>query len=147
MTSPQLLITLTPDRLGLQAELPGTNGSRRVVSLSSKAFFSDCLRMLLAQANLKVEIGLDGAPTQAQVKHWEGHSAQAPSDRCPFCLEAGWVHSRAGREKPREHSVGDGSVKVRRLPAKGKARGGGGGGGQKRILARKISASLEELGL
>ncbi len=146
MNSPQLLITLTPDRLGLQAELPGANGSRRVVSLSSKAFFSDCLRILLAQANLKVEIGLDGAPTQAQVRHWEQHGADHPSDRCPFCLEAGWVHFRPGSgQRRREQTQGDGSVKVRRLPAKGKARSGG--GGQKRNLARKISASLEELGL
>jgi len=136
MTIPQLIITLTPDRLGLQAELPGVNGSRRVVSLGKSEFFSSCLRILRATADAKVEIGLDGAPTQAQVKHWDQHSPKAPSDRCPFCLAEGWVHSRPRGAKRSEQTQGDGSVKVRKIAA----RGG-------RPLGRKISASLEELGL
>ena len=144
---PQLIITLSPDRSGLQVELPGANGSRRVVPLAGKQFYESCLRMLQAQAERKVQIGLDGAPTQAQVKHWERHSI-FPDDRCPFCLAEGRAgHARRGSWKPaREHTVGDGSIRVTRLPSAGPSAGQRSATGKR--LSRKVEGKmLEELGL
>ena len=114
---PQLIITLSRDQASLQAELPGANGSRRVVALGSgEDFHSACLRILQAQARRHVEIGLDGAPTERQVKHWEH---EAPDPNCAFCKAEG----RIGRGRARIYSVGagDGSVRVRKVKGKGKA--------------------------
>lgn len=133
---PHLIITLTPDQAGLQAELPGANGSRRVCQLSRKDFAGDCLRILQGLARSAVAIGEDGAPTQQQVRHWERHEL-FPDSRCSFCRAEGRA-APAGTKTPKayQQSAGDGSVTVRRIAAKGKAR-----------AKTKLTASLEELGL
>jgi hypothetical protein len=117
--TPQLIITLSPDQSQLQAELPGLNGSRRVCVLPRKNrdFIEACRRILQGLALGKVQIGLDGAPTSQQVRHWERHS-MFPDDRCPFCLDEKRVTSQRRQQRLSEHTVGDGSVTVRRVPSR-----------------------------
>lgn len=117
MTSrtPQLIVTLTPQG-ALAVELPGHMATRRQVLLAQGEAGPTLLRMLEAQARDGMEIGLDGAPTQAQVRHWERHS-QWPSSSCRFCLAEGRAtpdHKRGG--KAPIMSTPDG-VQVRRLRA------------------------------
>lgn len=137
---PQLIITLSPTRDALQLELPGVNGLRRVVPVRTQDLATTCLRILCAQAERKVQIGLDGAPTQRQVRHWERHDL-FPDDRCPFCIAEG--RTRAGQGRPgwrrtSEHTVGDGSIKVRKLLPKSR----------KISASRQVSDSLaDDLGL
>ena len=69
MAIPQVIVTLSPQG-HLQAELPGANGSRRRVDLRADSAVKTLTRILQGQLQSKVEIGLDGAPTQAQVRHW-----------------------------------------------------------------------------
>ncbi len=71
--TPQLILTLSPAG-ALLVELPGANGSRRRVELKPGEAEGSLLRMLQAQLRREVEIGLDGAPTERQVEHWE-HSS------------------------------------------------------------------------
>src|SRR6266851_2775095 len=121
---PQLIITLNLTRDGLQAELPGANGSRRVIALRGADFYESCLRMLKAQAESKIQIGLDGAPTQAQVKHWERHQIWS-DDRCPFCISEGRVSRGKARAARYENTAGDGSVTVTRIPSRRARRAAG----------------------
>lgn len=132
---PQLIITLSPSQDGLQAELPGANGARRVVSFSKKDFAGDCLRILQGLARRAIEIGEDGAPTQAQVKHWERHEL-FPDPRCPFCRAEDRVGpAKVAKSKPLEIAIGDGSASVRRVKV------------HQRESKTRLTASLEELGL
>lgn len=133
---PQIIITLTPDHSALQAELPGLNGTRRVIPLRSADIAETLLRILQGQHRQKVEIGLDGAPTARQIWHWERHNVW-PSNDCPFCIADGRCTSGASRHRPVEHAAGDGSVTVRRVPAKASGQGSG----------RICALSIEELGI
>lgn len=117
MTSrtPQLIITLTPQGT-LAVELPGSQATRRQVAIRTGDAGETLLRILEAQARDATEIGLDGAPTQKQVLHWERHG-QWPSSSCRFCIAEGRAsvdHSRV--PKPLVMSTPDG-VQVRRLKA------------------------------
>lgn len=86
--TPQIIVTLSP--LGqLVIELPGV-GTRRQITSRDGEFHETCRRILEAQAMDRTEIGLDGAPTQAQVKHWERHQVW-PDSHCRFCLAEGRV--------------------------------------------------------
>lgn len=89
MTSrvPQLLLTLTPQG-ELAVELPGHQATRRQVVLRTAEAGASLLRMLEAQARQQCEIGLDGAPTERQVRHWERHETW-PDSHCRFCLAEG----------------------------------------------------------
>ena len=89
MTSliPQLIVTLTATG-ELAVELPGSQGTRRKVTLRVSEAGASLVRMLEAQAREGAEIGLDGAPTVAQVRHWERHSI-GPSTSCRFCIAEG----------------------------------------------------------
>lgn len=113
--TPQLIITLAPDG-GLVIELPGS-GKRRQVRSRDSDFATSCRRMLEAQALDRTEIGLDGAPTQAQVRHWERHQIW-PSGQCRFCHAEG--RSRpdqgAGLRRPKKVLVSEcHGVEVRRI--------------------------------
>lgn len=138
--TPQVIVTLSLDRSGLQVELPGANGSRRVVALDSRHIFEHLLRLLLAQADRRIEIGLDGAPTQAQARHWRHLSPDGggPSDTCKFCLADGLI-SRGRAPRGNVIAIGDGSATVRRLSPRGKARQGS--------QQQRIRQTLEEIGL
>lgn len=117
MTSrtPQLILTLTPQGT-LAVELPGFQGTRRRIDIHLAEAGPTLLRILEAQVREATEIGADGAPTQAQVKHWEKH-ATWPSASCRFCLGEGRATPDHGRvAKPLLLSRGDG-VQVRKLPA------------------------------
>jgi hypothetical protein len=123
---PQVIVTLAPNGT-LIAELPGPNGARRQVALGTgirKSFGEpvplveeSLTRILQGQLNSRVEIGLDGAPTQAQVKHWERHEIWA-DPTCRFCIAERGLHGRVkpshSKEKPVVVSKSNG-VEVRRL--------------------------------
>src|SRR5216684_3310511 len=91
---PQILVTLSPSG-ELQAELPGSNGARRVVPLQ-RDVSTTLLRILNSQlhAGDSVEIGEDGAPTARQVRHWTNHKT-FPDYQCPFCQSEGRFHLRS----------------------------------------------------
>ena len=85
MTSPSVNVSLSPAGR-LQIELPG-HGPDRVIELK----WTDAVdpaatikRVLKGLAQQQSSIGLEGAPTAQQVKHWESHQ-QFPNDKCPFC--------------------------------------------------------------
>jgi hypothetical protein len=131
---PQVIVTLAPNGR-LIAELPGPNGARRKVDLAG-----DCeatlTRILQAQLRNRIEIGLDGAPTQAQTRHWERHSIWADPS-CPFCIAERGLKPK--KDKARLDAVadsldrinkgnkgllnaGNGEVTVRRIGAKDTAK-------------------------
>lgn len=112
---PQVIVTLAPNG-ALIAELPGPNGARRQVPLG-KDPGETLLRILQGQLSSRVEIGLDGAPTEAQVRHWERHEIWA-DPTCRFCIAERGLHPRQkpreAKEKPVIVSKSNG-VEVRRL--------------------------------
>lgn len=123
--TPQLLLSLSPEG-ALQTELPGAFGTRRKLVLQGtpETQLSTIRRVLEALAQDKTEIGLDGAPTEAQVRHWERHCGegfQAQADtRCRFCIEEGRFGAPAQARtvrKPLVYRTSSG-VEVRRIPAK-----------------------------
>lgn len=121
MTSrvPQLTVTLTPDGQ-LAVELPGHQATRRQIILRANEAGETLLRMLEGQARNQAEIGQDGAPTVAQVKHWERHSIWA-SSQCRFCLAEGRAkpdHSAHRRQGKKTLVYKDNTgVEVRRIKA------------------------------
>lgn len=119
MTSriPQLIVTITPQG-HLAVELPGHQATRRQVVLNEREAGASLLRMLEGQARDAAEIGLDGAPTSAQVKHWERHQIWADA-HCRFCIAEGRAKpDYSSMRKPRHQVVLKDSangVEVRRL--------------------------------
>jgi hypothetical protein len=115
---PQVIVTLAPNGT-LIAELPGPNGARRQVPLGKNPG-ETLTRILQNQLSNRTEIGLDGAPTQAQVKHWERHEIWA-DPTCRFCIAERGLHPRqkpkATTQKPVVVSKSNG-VEVRRLSDK-----------------------------
>jgi hypothetical protein len=101
---PQVIVTLAPNGT-LIAELPGPNGARRQVPLGPKPG-ETLTRILQNQLSNRTEIGLDGAPTQAQVRHWERHEIWA-DPTCRFCITERGLHPR---QKPK--AVADKAVVV-----------------------------------
>lgn len=95
---PQLLITLGPND-ELIVELPGTS-TRHKVELRSGEAEASLRRMLQAQRSDRCELGLDGAPSQAQVLHWERHQQWA-DERCRFCIAEGRISGRSKRAAPK----------------------------------------------
>lgn len=115
--TPQLILTLDPETGALCAELPGQQATRRKVMLRTSEAGETLLRILNAQLQDRSEIGLDGAPTQAQVLHWERHGIW-PSAQCRFCLAEGRAKkSPSDTRKAYTVSRGSDGVEVRRLPA------------------------------
>lgn len=103
----------------LQMELPGAAAlGLRTVLLKPGKEAEGLRRVLEAQARSRAAIGEDGLPTRAQVRHWEQHST-FPSHSCPFCVSEGRAQGkRKARPGPAEQTRGDGSVKVRVIPAR-----------------------------
>jgi hypothetical protein len=132
--APQVLVTITPEG-GLAIELPGQQATRRQVLLRTSDAGATLLRILKAQQDHRVELGLDGAPTGAQVHHWERHNIW-PDSRCRFCLVEGRA-KKSPKKRVLVYKTPDG-VEVRRIKA------GATGLGLK--LETKIQAP-EEIGL
>lgn len=82
---PQVIITLSPDGL-LQAELPHSGGRHHVLISS----LEDISQILAAQLRQTPEtIGLDRAPPNGQIRHWDKHLDKKESDpNCPWCIAA-----------------------------------------------------------
>lgn len=121
MTSraPQLLITLSPQGK-LVCELPGQQATRRQIELRTSDAGETLLRILEGQAREGIEIGLDGAPTAAQVRHWERH-ATWPSSACRFCIAEGRAQpDHASHRKQRflrvERRTDGVEIRVKKIP-------------------------------
>jgi|SRR6267154_3976649 len=118
---PQVLVSLTPTG-GLKVELPGVSATRRVVELRSGEEGETLRRILEAQLLGDVEIGLDGAPTGAQVRHWERHQ-DFPAEGCRFCMAEGRYLVQSSRSKVRI-IINRSDCVVRIIPAKAKGKAG-----------------------
>lgn len=93
---PQVIVTLNPQG-GLSIELPAGPGARRKIELREGEEGDTLRRVLQEQMNGNISIGQDGAPTRAQVYHWEHHLDGAPSPRCSFCLSEGLIRGTPKR--------------------------------------------------
>lgn len=112
--TPQVIVTLSPQG-GLVVELPGANGGRHRVELRHGAEGEDLRRILEAQLGQRCQLGEDGSPTQAQVKHWEQHGVFA-DERCPFCIAEGRTTGPKRQRQPRAVVLTEwAGVKVRRV--------------------------------
>lgn len=116
--TPQAIVTLTPEGT-LAIELPGANGSRRKVELRHGSVEQTLLEILHGQLKSRVQIGEDGAPTQAQVKHWERHEVFGDA-RCAFCIAEG--RTFGSNRSHRVIASYDGVV-IRRVEAKRRGKG------------------------
>jgi hypothetical protein len=131
--SPSLIISLAPDGTP-HIELPWSlNREFRVIPLDKPSTtHSTILSILAARQRAEIGIGSDGAPTQAQVRHWELHRTIV-EPRCAFCRAAAKANglrlvdpaalAKVRQVKTglrREESRGNGKVKVRTIPAKAK---------------------------
>lgn len=133
--SPQVLVTLSPDGK-LVLELPGTQATRRQLQVRDGELAETLHRILQAQLSDQTEIGLDGAPTQAQVQHWERHGIWA-SSQCRFCISEGRAKPDYSvlrtKRKQVVYKTGQG-VEVRRILS--------GASGPKTIKAKKNASEL-----
>lgn len=137
MSIPQVIVTLSPSG-DLQAELPGPNGSRRVVPLLPGQQMDTLLRILVAQRDGQLSVGEDGAPTMAQAIHWQRH-AIFRDPACPFCaaeLRQFEVKRSRTRTPKQSHEAGRG-VRVTLVPPRVKGR----------AKPKALKETLEELGL
>lgn len=115
MTVPQIIVSLLPDGQ-MCVELPGPSASRRKVELREGEVEQTLRRILEHQMLGEVEIGLDGAPTGAQVEHWERHQEWAKNG-CRFCMDEGRYASNGGKPSRMILKRSDG-VEVRRVAPK-----------------------------
>jgi hypothetical protein len=85
--TPQIILTLSPVGT-LQAELPSSNGSRRVIPLDEAKpheTLDNLRRLLFAQRSATSHaIGTVGFPSAHQFHH-SVHHQSAPAESCPFC--------------------------------------------------------------
>lgn len=131
MSTPQVIVSLTPFG-GLKIELPGIMGTRRSIELAPGQAEATLQRILQAQMESQVEIGLDGAPTKAQLDHWELHN-EWPRAQCRFCLAEGRI--RPSRPKGKVLiAENPGGIQIYRKVAKPSK-------------AVAMAKSIEELGL
>lgn len=121
MTSrtPQVIISLSPDEK-LICELPGHMGTRRQIEIRESDAGQTLLRILEGQARDGIELGLDGAPTAAQVRHWERHGTWA-SQQCRFCIAEGRAQPdysplRAKRVVTLQKRSDGVEIRVRKIP-------------------------------
>lgn len=111
---PQVIVTLSPEG-ELVAELPGSTPTRRQVPLASGHVEQSLRRMLEAQQEGNFGIGLDGAPTAAQARHWQQHE-DFPNERCAFCRAEGRVGGVSSYRRKEFMIVANG-VKARFVPS------------------------------
>lgn len=120
--TPQVIVSLTPGG-NLKVELPGVMCTRRSIEMRTSEAGETLLRILRAQEMDQTEIGLDGAPTGQQLKHWERHGVW-PDSRCRFCIAEGRAKGQSQRQKRQQTIIDHGDVKVLRIASrtKGKAK-------------------------
>lgn len=101
MARASLIISLSDDG-GLQVELPWSLTKEfRTIPLTAQGAYNTIHTILTARARSTTNLGSDGAPTQAQVEHWERHAIYR-SSTCAFCrAEAKAMGLRLGTAKPR----------------------------------------------
>lgn len=116
MTIPQIIVSLLPDGQ-MCVELPGPSASRRKVELREGEVEQTLRRILEHQMLGEVEIGLDGAPTGAQVLHWERHGIR-PGPGCRFCMAEGRFASNGSTRTSRTILKRSDGVEVRHIAAK-----------------------------
>jgi hypothetical protein len=136
--TPQIIVGLTAQGK-LRIELPGPFATRRVVEVLAGHAEETMLRILRAQEQGKIDIGLDGSPTQAQTRHWERHEIW-PQQSCRFCQAEGRTKADQGQglRKGRKAIIFDrGDVQARIIPAKTKGK----------PKAQVAKATAQELGL
>src|SRR5258706_12957137 len=104
--TPQVIVSLTPQG-GLKVELPGIMATRRSIEIRTAEAGDTLLRILLAQQADRTEIGLDGAPTGQQLRHWERHQVW-PDGRCRFCLAEGRAQAAEPKRRSRQVIVDHG---------------------------------------
>lgn len=123
---PQVLVTLSPAG-GLVAELKGRNGFRWQIPVGSEDAGTTLLRILHAQLTSgRLRIGLDEAPTEAQIGHWENHGSFGEPG-CPFCQDERATGQRAkgrrgGMRQPEiaRHGSGADATIIRRFMPNGR---------------------------
>lgn len=135
MSNKTVSIRLSPQGQLLLA-LPGQQDTLRDIVVRKDDAGETLVRILMALEMDRTEIGLDGAPTQAQVKHWERHGVW-PDERCRFCLAEGRIRPSVQRHRSTRTVYKDNTGVEVRIIAAGK-------GGKKIQRARQ---SLEDLDL
>lgn len=123
---PQVIVTLSPAG-GLVAELKGRNGFRWQIPIDATDAGATLLRILHVQLTRgRLRIGLDEAPTEAQIGHWENHGSFGEPG-CPFCQDERATGQRAkGRRgalrQPEiaRHGQGADAVVIRRFMPNGR---------------------------
>lgn len=127
----QAIVTLNAETQALQIELPGVNGYRRRVELRPGDSIENVLRVCLeGMAKKQYSVGEDGAPTSAQVRHWQRHGTARPhaegrieyftadgqigwgDPQCPFCQAEGRF-SRATKRDRRITKIDAGALALR----------------------------------
>jgi len=119
MTNTTVQVSLTTDG-NLQMGLPGPDGGIRWVPLrdtEASPAIDIITRVLNGLARAEAGIGEAGAPTQAQVRHWQMH-ATFPSPKCAFCQH----EARQRLRDLAQFVADDGSTPVTRVGPKAKAK-------------------------
>jgi hypothetical protein len=112
--TPQVIVTMNANG-GLNIELPSGPGARRKVELRAGFEGETLRRVLQEQLEGNISIGQDGAPTKAQVYHWEHHLDGFPSPRCSFCLSEGLIRGTPKRQLRKVIISKSKDVEVRRM--------------------------------
>lgn len=94
---PQVIVTIDAEGQ-LVVKLPGLNGFMHSVVLNAADAGQTLTRILSDQCLRLAQIGDDGAPTQAQVRHWEQHSSTSNA-KCAFCQAEGLGASRQNQKQ------------------------------------------------
>ena len=126
---PQVLLTLNAEG-SIVAEVPVTTGTpRKQVEITDLQQIRRLLSAQLAKPSPTLSRRIDPGAQSGQVRHWHEHHARNHRDsECPWCMadELGIDTTYAGYRKAKRalnlarnvHKVGDGTVKVRIIPAK-----------------------------
>lgn len=110
--APRVFVSLSLDGQ-LQVEIPSSgSNSARAIPLRKVDAGDTLLRILNARLRQELKVGEDGAPSAAQVKHWEDHGTFKDT-RCAFCRqEQGLPPKRSARHQtPTHQPTGTGSLR------------------------------------